>query len=53
LDYIHTPKSLAKMSGKNLVMFGKNHSGLTKEKFRQALLGENHPKALKVSVLDL
>lgn len=43
LGYKHTTESLAKMSGQNHVMFGKKHSELSKEKIRQALLGENSP----------
>lgn len=53
LGYLHSSESLAKMSGKNHVMFGKKHSENTKEKIRQSLISDNHPSALKVSVLDL
>jgi group I intron endonuclease len=53
LGYKHTTEYLAKMSGQNHIMFGKKHSESSKEKIRQALLGENNPNACKVSVLDL
>jgi group I intron endonuclease len=45
--YKHTDESLAKMSGESHIFFGKTHSELSKQKIRQALLGENNPNFAK------
>jgi NUMOD3 motif len=42
-----------KYDGVNNLMFGKNHSATTREKIRNSLKGENHPKTTGVILTDL